>query len=300
MMYSDLEESDKADFWANTALSIKENTNKNLWQQNKGYYKMHVQISSTNPKFKEDEIFPMGGNEIAIQSGLANHSQAKQIFEIAKERKKQVNASTIGCVLVPAYPARFFANPGMDEEYEYQNGGQWDWFAGRLILEEFLNGRNEDALTRLKEIASQDNNQGGFYEWYTLNGTGKGSPKFLGSAGVLGQCVIEGYFGVDLSANSLIITPRLGVKNGSISLYEPASDTKLSYNYTSFKNNTILFDYETNYPGEIRFNFPIPENKRAYIDTDLHPENTYYDTENGKYLTFSSESNRSVYKIVYY
>jgi len=124
MMYSDLGESEKADFWTDTALSIKENTNKYLWQQNKGYYKMHVQISSINPGFNEDEMFPMGGNTIAIQSGLANHSQIKQIFKIAKERKKQVNASTIGCVLVPAYPARFFANPGMDEEYEYQNGGQ--------------------------------------------------------------------------------------------------------------------------------------------------------------------------------
>jgi len=300
MMYSDLEESEKADFWADTALSIKENTNKYLWQQNKGYYKMHVQISSINPEFNEDEMFPMGGNAIAIQSGLANHSQAKQIFEIAKERKKQVNASTIGCVLVPAYPARFFVNPGMDEEYEYQNGGQWDWFAGRLILEEFLNGRNEDALTHLREIASQDNNLGGFYEWNTLNGTGKGSPRFLGSAGVLGQCVIEGYFGVNLSANSLVITPGLGDNNGSISLYEPVSDTRIAYNYTSLENNTILFDYETTYPGEIRFNFAVPENKRAYVDSDILPESNYYENENGKYLTFVSESNRSVYKIVYY
>lgn len=299
MMYLDLGESEKADFWADTALSIKENANKYLWQQNKGYYKMHVQISPINPEFSEDEIFPMGGNTIAIQSGLANYSQAKQIFEIARERKKQVNASTIGCVLVPAYPEKFFANPGMDEEYEYQNGGQWDWFAGRLILEEFRHGESEYALTHLREIASQDNNLGGFYEWCTVNGTGKGSPTFLGSAGVLGQCIIEGYFGVDLSANSLIITPRLGVKNGSISLYEPASDTRFSYNYTSFKNNTILFDYETDYPGEIKFNFPVPEDKRAYLDTGSQSEDTYY-TESGKYLTFSSDSNRSVYKIVYY
>lgn len=104
---------------------------------------------------------------------------------------------------------------------------------------------------------------------------------------------------MDLSANCLIITPRLGVKNGSISLHEPASDTRLSYNYTSFKNNTILFDYETDYPGEIRFNFPVPDDKRAYIDTNFHSENIHY-TKNGKYLTFSSESKRSVYKIVYY
>ena len=300
MMYSDLEENERAAFWADTAFLIKKNTNKHLWQQDKGYYKMHIHVSPVRPEFNEDGMFPMGGNVIAIQSGIANHSQVEQIFETARERKKQVNASTIGCVLTPAYPAKFFVNPCMDEEYEYQNGGQWDWFAGRLILQEFINGRNEDALIHLREIASQDNRLGGFYEWHTLNGTGKGSPIFLGSAGVLGQCIIEGYFGVDLSANTLVITPGLGTNNGSISLYEPASDIRLSYNYTMPQNNTVLFDYETNYPGEIRFNFLIPENKRVYIDSDILPPSAYYNGKNGKYLTFSSESNRSAYKIVYY
>ncbi|WP_410510126.1 hypothetical protein RSJ42_08420 [Methanosarcina hadiensis] len=300
IMHSDLGENDKAAFWASTALSIKENTNKHLWQPEKGYYKMHVRISPVNLEFDEDGMFPMGGNVMAIQSGLANSSQAGKIFETAKERKKQVNASTIGCVLIPSYPAGFFVNPGMNEEYEYQNGGQWDWFAGRLILEEFLMGRNEDALAHLREIAIQDSNLGGFYEWNTLNGTGKGSPAFLGSAGVLGQSVVEGYFGVDLSADYLMITPRLGTSNGSINLYEPVSDTELSYNYTVIQNDTVLFDCETTYPGEIRFNFPVPENKRVNIYPDTLPGGIYYENENGRYFTFGSESNRSVYRIVYY
>jgi hypothetical protein len=108
LMYSDLEENEKAIFWADTARSIKENANKYLWQQDKGYYKMHVKISPIKLDFNEDEMFPMGGNIIAIQSGLANYTQAEKIFETAKERKTQVNASTIGCVLIPAYPAKFF------------------------------------------------------------------------------------------------------------------------------------------------------------------------------------------------
>ncbi len=269
LMYSAIEEKNKAIFWAYIARSIKENANEQFWQENKGYYKMHVQISPVKLNFDENEIFPMGGNMMAIQSGLANRTQAEQIFEVAKERKMQVNASTIGCVLIPSYPAGFFVNPSTKEEYEYQNGCQWDWFAGRLVLEEFINGRNEDAIAHLREIATQDNNIGGLYEWYTLNGTDKGSPMFLGSAGVLEQCVVEGYFGVDLSNRSLTIIPRLGANNGSVSLYEPTSNTCLSYNYTVFQNSTILFDYETNYPGKIRFNFFIPGNKKAYIDSDI-------------------------------
>jgi hypothetical protein len=115
----------------------------------------------------------------------------------------------------------------------------------------------------------------------------------------LGQCVIEGYFGIDLSNKSLVITPRLGTDNGSISLYEPISDTQLSYNYT-FDDNTIIFDYETNYPGELRFNFPVPEDKQAYIDSGIPLQSIYYEDETGKYLTFSSESKKSIYKIIYY
>lgn len=113
-MYSDLEENERAAFWAETAHSIKENTNSHLWKQNKGYYKMHIQITPVNLDFNEDEIFPMGGNIIAIQSGLANHTQAEHIFETARERRLQVNASTIGCVLIPAYSADFFRNHIMD------------------------------------------------------------------------------------------------------------------------------------------------------------------------------------------
>jgi len=297
LMYSAIEEKNKAIFWAYIARSIKENANEHFWQQNKGYYKMHVQISPVKLNFDENEIFPMGGNIMAIQSGLANFTQAEQIFEVAKERKIQVNASTIGCVLIPSYPTGFFADMN---EYYYQNGGQWDWFAGRLVLEEFIHGRNKDAVAHLREIATQDNNIEGLYEWYTLNGTGKGSPMFLGSAGVLGQCVVEGYFGVDLSNNNLIITPRLGANNGSIYLYEHASNTCISYNYTVFQNSSILFDYETNYPGKIRFNFLIPENKRAYIESDISLKSIYHRNGSGKYLTFSSESKRSIYKIVYY
>jgi hypothetical protein len=95
---------------------------------------MHVHLTPVNFDFTESDKFPMGGNAIAVGVGLASHTQASQIFKVTEERKKEANATTIGCVLYPPYPEGFFANPIMDEEHEYQNGGQWDWFAGRLIL----------------------------------------------------------------------------------------------------------------------------------------------------------------------
>jgi hypothetical protein len=60
------------------------------------------------------------------------------------------------------------------------------------------------------------------------------------------------------------------------------------------------FDYEANYPRKIRVNFLIPKNKGAYIDSDVPINNTHCKSETRKYLMFSSESNLSVYKIVYH
>ena len=163
--------------------------------------------------------------------------------------------------MYPPYPEGFFANPIMDEEHEYQNGGQWDWFAGRLILAEFENGFSEDAILHLKEISNQDVNAEGLYEWFTLNGTGKGSSDFAGSAGVLGQCIIEGYFGVYLSHDNLEIKPRLDNSSGSICLYEPATDVWVSYNYTSFQNNTINLTYVSNFQNSGKISVLVPDEK---------------------------------------
>ena len=261
MMYSELGDKESAAFWSGIAQSIEENANKYLWQPDKGFYKMHVRSTLLNLDFTESDMFPMGGNVMAVRVGITNSTQASQIFKVAEERKKVVNATTIGCVLYPPYPDGFFANSIMDEEHEYQNGGQWDWFAGRLILAEFENGFSEDAVLYLKEISNQDISAGGLYEWYTLNGTGKGSSNYTGSAGVLGESIIKGYFGVYLSHDNLEIKPRLSDSNGSIYLYEPATDIFISYNYSSFQNSTIILTYESNFQKNGKISVLIPDGK---------------------------------------
>jgi uncharacterized membrane protein len=301
ILYSELECKENATFWSRVALSIKENTNNYLWQSNKGFYKVHVYLTPVNLDFTESDMFPMGGNAIAVKAGLANSTQASQIFEVAKERKNEANATTIGCVLYPPYPEGFFANPIMDEEHEYQNGGQWDWFAGRLILAEFENGFSEDAIKHLQEISKQAVSADGFYEWYTLNGTGKGSSDYAGSAGALGQCIIEGYFGVYLSHDNLEIKPRLGNRDGSIYLYEPATDVWIAYNYTLSQNNVIILTYESNFPKSGKIGVLVPDEKRVseiLIDNASVPYNI--DTiGNDTYVSFITDFKKHECEIIF-
>jgi len=258
-MYSALGDEGNAIFWSKTAETIRDNTNRYLWQEDEGFYKMHV--PALNFDFSEEGMFPMGGNAMAVRSGLANHTQASRIFKTANERKQLINSTTIGCVLHPSYSEGFFSNPIMDEEYEYQNGGQWDWFAGRLILAEFENGFSEDAVSHLAEISDQNVKSGGLYEWYNLAGEGRGSQNYAGSAGVLGEAIIEGYFGVCLSHNGLEIKPRLGDHNGSISLFEPATGAEVFYNYSVFQNETIILDYDSNIQTSYNVSVLIPSGK---------------------------------------
>lgn len=288
MMYSVSYDGENAAFWSDTAESIRDQANRHLWDEDRGYYRVRVPMLSFD--FEEENIFPMGGNAVAIQSRLANDTQAAKIFKNAVERKEMINSTTIGCVLHPPYPEGFFANPIMDEEYEYQNGGQWDWFAGRLILAEFENGFSEDAILHLEEVSAQNLRSGGLYEWYNLEGEGRGSGDYAGSAGVLGQAIIEGYFGVYLSQDRLEMRPRLGGQNGSISLFEPSTGSKVSYDYGVVQNRIIFLNYDSNVQNSYNISLRTPGGKYAseVLLDDLPVQFESLKSGDDLYVTFSS------------
>lgn len=225
---------------------------------------------------------------MAILAGCANESQVDHILANTIIKFEASNASSIGVVLYPPYPDGFFSNPIMDQAYEYQNGGLWDWFAGRFILAEYHHGFSTRATHHLHEIAAQDIHAGGLYEWYTPEGSGRGSTNFTGSAGVLGTCIIEGYFGIQLSHDTLTITPRLAEKNGSITLTEPMTGTDISYNYRYLPGNAGIFEYESNYPDST-INILMPEKSKATgLVIDGYPrEYTVFSVGNDTYVSYN-------------
>jgi hypothetical protein len=249
-MFDSLGESEKSSSWLKKAESIKKSTDKWLWQEDKGFYKVHIHMDALRHDFDEDDIFAMGGNAIAILSGLADERKGRQIIENALDRQRSFNVSTISGTLLSPYPKNFFKHPLVDDPFEYQNGGQWDWFGGKLVSAMFEHGFSRLGKEKLIEIFRKNLENRGFFEWDNKEGIGQGSDFYCGSAGSLGGAVWEGYFGIKLGRDSLNIEPKLGKDSAKIHVYMPANDIFIAYEY-SFEpgeNKTIL-QYSSDFPS---------------------------------------------------
>ncbi len=225
---------DKARLWRERAGSVRRNADKWLWQEDKGYYRVHSHAGPWRHDLDEDAMFAMGGNTQAMISGLAGapeDGKRRRIIEQALARQKEFGVSTISASLLPPYPAGFFKHPALDEPYEYQNGGQWDWFGGKLVLAMFESGFAREAREKLLEIARKNVANGGLYEWDTKDGRGRGSDFYSGSAGSLARALVEGYFGIRISADHLEISPRLGLDSAKVHIYLPAAGRFVAYDY---------------------------------------------------------------------
>ena len=258
-MFSALGVQERADLWLRKAAALREAADRNLWQEGKGFYRVHIHLSPFPHDFDEEGMFAMGGNAQAVISGLADPGKAGRIIQAAIERQDEFRISSISGSLLPPYPAGFFKHPAMDEPYEYQNGGQWDWFGGRLVLAMFENGFSNQAREKLIEIARKDVRNGGLFEWDTKDGSGRGSDYYAGSAGCLARTLFEGYFGFKLGEKSLILEPKLGEDEGRVDILLPASGLVLSYEYRPIRlENKIVLAYESNYagPGEVKLLVP--------------------------------------------
>ncbi|MBX7101510.1 MAG: hypothetical protein K1X89_27595 [Myxococcaceae bacterium] len=207
--------------WRERAQALREKAVAALWDEARGQFTVHRHLTAAPHRgFDEAEAFALGGNVAAVRLGLATPAQAARIFDRALERTRALGVSTVSGVMLPPYPAGTFTHDQVDEPYEYQNGGQWDWHGGRLVLALFPSDP-EAALAALEDIARKDLGHGGFFEWDTRSGEGRGSPNFTGSAGVLGQAVVEGLFGVDWRGDDVVLAPRLGARDGYLSLLPP-------------------------------------------------------------------------------
>ena len=261
-MQEALGEPKKAQDWRGIALSLGKSTNQRLWQEDKGFYRIHLHLSAYTHEFDEDDMFAMGGNAVAVLSGLADSHKAQRIIETALMRQEQYGISTISGTLLPPYPENTFEHGLMDQPYEYQNGGQWDWFGGRLIYSMFENGFSAQAQDKLMEVIEKNINNRGFFEWDTKEGTGRGSGLFCGSAGILAQAVVEGYFGVKLREQSLSLEPKLGKESGHIRVVLPASDLSAEYDYQyDDENFRITLQYQSDFRDRGLIRILIPQNR---------------------------------------
>ncbi len=258
-MFAALGKREKNEFWLQKAASLRLAADRYLWQEEKGFYRVHLHLDPFPHGFDEDDMFAMGGNTQAVIGGLADADKSGRIIETALGRQSVFQVSTVSASLLPPYPAGFFLHPALDEPYEYQNGGQWDWFGGRLILAMFENGFSAAAREKLVEIAAKNIRNGGFFEWDTKDGNGRGSEDYAGSAGSLARALCEGYFGFRLGEKSLELEPQLGGDEGRAHFLIPSSGLFAILEYRPVKSERkVLFRYESNFAGQGKVRILIP------------------------------------------
>ncbi|MEW5901809.1 MAG: hypothetical protein AB1715_10140 [Acidobacteriota bacterium] len=268
-MFSTLHRTERAAFWERQAATLRDNANRRLWQEDKGFYRVHLHLEPWKHDFDEAGMFAMGGNAQAIISGLARPEQAKRIIETALLRQQKFGVSTLSGSLLPPYPARFFKHPAMDEPYEYQNGGQWDWFGGRLVYAMFETGFSVRAKEKLLEMVKKNFANGGIFEWDTKDGAGRGSDYYAGSAGSLARALFEGYFGLKLEKKRLVLEPKLGEDEALVHFYLPAADLSIAYEHRPFREEKrIVFRYRSNFPASGKIRILMPRAMLGFADTE--------------------------------
>ncbi len=230
---------DQADLWQTRAETLKVQTNSKLWNSQNGYF---------NWKYNSDEDkYVTIANSLAVYSGLTSSSQNKTIFDQLEWTRLEAKAKKPGVSVYPYFPASESSSALFTPGQGY-NGGVWDWWAGIQIKAEFLNGFAELGQQHLIQLANDwQTHPGNIISWQptNLNSDQEGHHFHTAAAGTTGNAIIEGFFGVSLSGRGLTLQPRLGLTDGFIRVYQPATDRYAAYSYDWNQTITHL-NYGTN------------------------------------------------------
>lgn len=177
-------------YWKQTAMTLKKNIRKYLWDKKNQKFLPHIYINGSpfRQDFDESKVYYHGGTAVAIEAGILSKKEIKTAYEKMKQNVIDAGASTIGLTLYPVYPDGSFLNKGMGA-YSYQNGGDWTWFGGRMVIELIKSGYIEEAKQAIQPMLQRVIKNKGFYEWYTPSNQPKGSSSFKGEAGVLWSAI---------------------------------------------------------------------------------------------------------------
>jgi hypothetical protein len=169
---------------------IQTNAKKYLWDAEKMKFIPHIYINGSPfpDDFDENTIHYHGGTAVAIEAGVLNKEEIAAVLAHMKKNVELSGAPSIGLTVYPPYPPEVLGK-NISAPYEYQNGGDWTWFGGRMIQQLIANGFVEDAYELAQPMFNRVVKNNDFYEWYKIDGTPAGSAEFKGSAGVLAKSI---------------------------------------------------------------------------------------------------------------
>ena len=176
--------------WDSMRVSFGKNIRKWLWDAKRQRFIPHLypEGKPSDVDFNESLIYYHGGTAIAIEAGLLTKDEIRKVNEDMLANVKASGMPSIGLTVYPTYPEGFFPG-GMKNPFNYQNGGDWTWFGGRMIQQLILNGFVAEAYQEIRPMLDRVIVNGDFYEWYGPGGVPSGSAAFKGSAGVLCKAI---------------------------------------------------------------------------------------------------------------
>ena len=176
--------------WKDLRLNIETNIKEHLWDPDKNKFIPHVYIDDSPfpDNFDENAIHYHGGTAVAIEAGILRTEEISAVLSQMKMNVEKSGAPSIGLTVYPPYPKEVLGK-NISPPYQYQNGGDWTWFGGRMIQQLIAYGFVEDAYVLAKPMFERVLENNGFYEWYNIDGAPQGSANFKGSAGVLAKSI---------------------------------------------------------------------------------------------------------------
>ncbi|MBB5351559.1 hypothetical protein HNR46_001796 [Haloferula luteola] len=177
--------------WLALREEIRQHARQHLWDASRQKFRNHLYLGDSPfpADFDEEAIWYQGGTAVAIQAGILTDDEVRSSLEFMRLNRAAAGARTIGITNHPHYPAGLFANdhvlPGV-----YQNGGDWDWFGGRMVQALISRGMGAEAYTELLPMVHRVQRHDGFFEWFDMQDHPQGSGEFRGSAGVLGKAIL--------------------------------------------------------------------------------------------------------------
>lgn len=176
--------------WREMHDRIAANVRHHLWDQEYCKFIPHIYLdASPIPEgFDERLVHYHGGTAVAIEAGLLSNEEIALVNARMLENVRLSGMPSIGLTLYPVYPEGFFRG-GMSHPFNYQNGGDWTWFGGRMIQQLIAHGFVQEAYDEVRPMIERVIANRGFYEWYGMGGVPSGSGQFKGSAGVLSKAI---------------------------------------------------------------------------------------------------------------
>ncbi|MEM7344902.1 MAG: trehalase family glycosidase, partial [Chloroflexota bacterium] len=264
-------QNNQADVWQTRAEQLKRRTNAILWQRERGFYLPHAHFDSLAHPFDETAKVSVA-NALAIYAGLTDAPQNLSIFENLERVQIAAGARKPGLSIYPYYPDDFFGAVAMPGG-QAQNGGIWDQWGGIQIGAEFSTGFVEMGQRHLQQVANDwQDHPGNLIAWKpSTDVPQEGAHYQSAAAGTMGQAIIEGFFGLTLDGDGLTIQPRLGLNDGFIRIYQPATNRYAAYRYDWNQAVTTL-EYGTNVERPIQVKIltrPSEQVKQILLDGAL-------------------------------